>query len=133
MIQGIDFVAYPVQDLPRAVAFYQELLGLKLLKHSEGKWAEFDLGEGALCLYPFQSMGATEFKPADSLALRVDDMAAWTGKLKAAGVPLPWGEAPHDSGFCLGLAFQDPEGNTLWVHHRYKSEAEVAGEADPQA
>lgn len=132
-IQGIDFAAYPVQDLARAVAFYREVLGLTLLKHQEGRWAEFDLGDGALCLFPFDSMGATSFTPAESLALRVDDMDPWVEKLKGHGLVLPWGDTPHDSGFCLGLAFKDSEGNTLWIHRRYKSEAEEKADAAAKA
>ena len=41
-VRGMDFVAYDVSDLPRAVAFYRDTLGLKLsLNHEKWGWVEF--------------------------------------------------------------------------------------------
>jgi catechol 2,3-dioxygenase-like lactoylglutathione lyase family enzyme len=122
MIRGLDFVSIPVRDLDRAMAFYRDTLGLRLLSHTEGKWAELELPDGnAICLFPPESYGMP-FNPVMSLSLGTADVAMAAETLASRGVTLPKGTKPHDSGACLGVAFQDPEGNTLHLHHRYAPE-----------
>src|SRR5439155_4848092 len=45
MLRKVDRVLLRVASLPSAVAYYRDVLGLKLVRH-EGKVASFSLGEG---------------------------------------------------------------------------------------
>lgn len=122
MIAGLDFAAVPAADLSRAVAFYRDVLGLKLHTYTEGRWAEFLLPDGnAVCLYPGDAFGEA-FVPAASLSLRVDDVEAAAAALDEQAVAFPTGRAPHDSGFCHSVMFLDSEGNRVFLHRRYQPE-----------
>ena len=36
-VEQVDFVSVPTRDLPRAIAFYREVLGLPASEYSEGR------------------------------------------------------------------------------------------------
>jgi len=47
MLQKVAFTMYPVTDMPRARAFYEEILGLPPSKYgAQSPWVEFDLPGG---------------------------------------------------------------------------------------
>ena len=93
-VEHVDFVSVPTRDLPRALAFYREVLGLPESEYSDGEletpnvtlsfWNPETDGE------PFQANNA-------GLALRVDDVEAAVEEFRAAG-----GEVIgiQDSGVC---------------------------------
>ena len=59
-----------------------------------------------------------EFSPNKvPIALRVDDVAAARAELESRGVTFQGGII--DSGVCHQALFQDPDGNSLDLHHRY--------------
>ena len=113
-IRGLHQVAQRVEDLDRAVAFYRDVLGLRLVARFPGL-AFFDLDGSRLLL----EAGAT---PA-LLYLRVPDVVAAAEELQAGGVALE-GD-PHaihrDDDGLFGPAgeeewmafFRDSEGNLL--------------------
>jgi methylmalonyl-CoA/ethylmalonyl-CoA epimerase len=79
-------VAQHVEDLDRAVAFYRDVLGLHLIARFDPPGlAFFDLGTTRLLL----EAGA----PPALLYLGVDDVAAATEQLRAAGVVIE--SEPH--------------------------------------
>ena len=49
MFQKIAFIHYCTQDLQRALEFYRDVLGLKLLVQNE-EWVEFEVGGQRLAL-----------------------------------------------------------------------------------
>ena len=49
MFEKIAFIHYPTQDLERAIEFYRDVLGLKLLVQNE-EWVEFEVGGQRLAL-----------------------------------------------------------------------------------
>jgi predicted enzyme related to lactoylglutathione lyase len=49
MFDKIAFIHYPTQDLERALEFYRDVLGLKLLVQTE-EWVEFEVGGQRLAL-----------------------------------------------------------------------------------
>ncbi len=49
MFEKIAFIHYCTQNLEQALKFYRDILGLKLLVHSE-EWVEFDVGGQRLAL-----------------------------------------------------------------------------------
>ena len=42
----LDHVYVSVKDMDRAIAFYEDLFGIKVAHREENQWADFDLGEG---------------------------------------------------------------------------------------
>ena len=80
-IVGLHQVAQHVEDLDRAVRFYQDVLGLRLIARFDPPGlAFFDLGDTRLLL----EAGA----PSALLYLRVADPAATAERLRANGVAL---------------------------------------------
>jgi catechol 2,3-dioxygenase-like lactoylglutathione lyase family enzyme len=49
MFEKIAFIHYPTQNLDRALEFYRDVLGLKLLVQTE-EWVEFEVGDQRLAL-----------------------------------------------------------------------------------
>ena len=110
-IHSVDHVQFPVPvgGLPKARAFYEDLLGLPelrdpaldrpgTLRFSLG-WQRLDLSEGFY----------TGVAPQAHLALSVQGLAAIVHRLRQAGVPFE--EAPLDD--AARLYVEDPFGNRL--------------------
>ena len=112
-VEQVDFVSVPTRDLPRAVAFYREVLGLPESEYNEGEletpnvtlsfWNPDEDGE------PFQANTA-------GIALRVADVEAAVEEFRAAG-----GEVVgvQDSGVCHMGFVKDLDGNVVILHRRY--------------
>jgi len=118
-ITAFAFTAYPVTDLARARAFYENLLGLKPAAtwgDATQGWIEYELGDGCLAISNFS---ADKWKPsADgaSLALEVADFPAAVAALRAAGVRFL--VEAVDSSACNMAIIADPDGNSLIIHRR---------------
>ena len=111
-LQGLDHVYYWVTDMDRAVAFYEEVLGLKLMRRDGGNWAEFDAGPIRLALH-----GAVEGHPVEpggaTAAFRVADVDAARGRLEGRGVTID--HAGEVGTWARYATFRDPDGNTVQV------------------
>ena len=122
LVTGVDFVSVPTTDLARAMNFYGEVLGLPRSSvwqrpGHEPVGAEFETGTVTLALMACEPLGI-EFQPTKvPIALRVDDVAAARAELEARGVKFN-GDI-IDSGVCHQAIFEDPDGNSLDLHHRY--------------
>ncbi len=55
MFEKIAFVHYPTRNLDRALEFYRDVLGFKLLVRNE-EWAEFEVGGQRLALRQVSTM-----------------------------------------------------------------------------
>ncbi len=117
MIDGVQDVYYNVRDMRRALRFYGDVLGLRIVEQSE-HWSALDAGGVRLGLHgtgggpvppiPRDAGGA---RAGATLTFRVDDLAAEVQRLKQAGVRFlgeivtaEWGSV---------IAFEDPDGNVL--------------------
>jgi Predicted enzyme related to lactoylglutathione lyase len=112
----LDFVAVPVQDMKRARAFYEGMLGLKPDSVSGEAWTEYVLPDDtALALGDVRVMGL-EFQPIQSggVALRTPDLEAVFARLKQAGhaVAADVIETP----VCHMAMVKDSEGNAFLLH-----------------
>jgi catechol 2,3-dioxygenase-like lactoylglutathione lyase family enzyme len=146
MITAIDHLNIVVADLDRSVRFYTELLGYSLVKKAqlEGEWIdrivglkgvkgrvayvvapagepriellhyETPTGEDPIANRQANTIGLRHF------AMRVDDIAAMTAKLREAGVDVlsdpvkvPLGVVNHDQGKKTLVYFRDPDGVVL--------------------
>ena len=117
-ISGVDFVALPTRDLPTAVQFYGETLGLPCSVHMpERNFAEFETGNLTINIMHAERMGLEHHTFNSPLALHVDEVAEARDELEARGVNFE-GDT-FDTGVCHMAFFRDPDGNALMLHHRY--------------
>lgn len=119
-VTAIAFTGYPVTDIPRARAFYEQVLGLQsttVFEHEGRHWIEYDIGPSTLAI---SNMSADKWKPSadgPAVALEVGDFEAAVAALRAARVRFLL--EPMDSGVCRMAIVADPDGNSLCIHHRY--------------
>ena len=114
MIKDIAFVAYSVRDVPRAVTFYRDTIGLKLSDVFSDHWAEFDVGTATFGIGDGTPLGIA---PGSSFSttFEVDDVRAERERLTAAGVPVT---DLFESPMCWSCFVTDPEGNRFGLHQR---------------
>ena len=116
MITGVQDVYYNVQDMDRAVRFYRDVLGMRVLDSSPW-WSSLDCFGARIGLHGTQGKTVPEV-PRDAhgahagatLTLRTTDLDADVVHLRHNGVEVistsdnPWGRL---------AVFLDPEGNVL--------------------
>ena len=101
--RGIDHVGIRYRDLPRAVAWFRDVLGLHI-EHEARTMAFINVGDGSQ-LALFQAEGDEPLRQPHHVALRVPDPSAAEAAVRAAGIPLrPFGP---------NLGFEDPEGTVF--------------------
>jgi predicted enzyme related to lactoylglutathione lyase len=110
-VTHVAFIMYPVTDLPKAVAFYRDGLGLKQEGLASDYWVEFDAGGTTFGVGNFEQVG----KPgsAQSLALEVADMAAFRAELAGKGIE---STEPYETPVCFMSFAKDPDGNSVVIH-----------------
>jgi catechol 2,3-dioxygenase-like lactoylglutathione lyase family enzyme len=118
-IKEIAFVYHPVTDIPRARAFYEKLLGLKVgdleLEFAPGVWwIEYDVAGVALAVS--NAMPAAGGVGGDGLALEVEDLDEALAAVRAAGIPLI--VEPQDFAPCRMFAINSPDGHNITFHRR---------------
>jgi predicted enzyme related to lactoylglutathione lyase len=117
-VTGVDFITVPTQDFDKAAEFYGDVLGLERSKQWGSRPAqEFETGTLTIAVMQSDAFGL-EFEPhTHPIALHVDDVATARAELESKGVTF-LGDI-IDSGVCHMAPFQDPDGNSLMLHHRY--------------
>jgi catechol 2,3-dioxygenase-like lactoylglutathione lyase family enzyme len=117
-VTGTDFLTVFVKDFDAASDFYGGLLGLeRSAEYGRIPGGEFETGNLTLQVMDSASIGI-EFEPSKHpIALHVDDVEAARNALEDRGIAFK-GET-IDSGVCHMALFEDPDGNTLMLHHRY--------------
>lgn len=111
MINKIAYHWVPTTDMDRAVEFYKDLLGFKLL-FKRDDWSEFDIGGQRLALCKVDSLHQNRTSAGVSfMAQPIEQMIE---SLSGKGVPFieklqvyPYGKLVH---------FQDPDGNILGLY-----------------
>jgi catechol 2,3-dioxygenase-like lactoylglutathione lyase family enzyme len=118
LVSGVDFVTVFVKDFAGADKFYGETLGLPCsARYDKLDGAEFETGSLTLQLMSSEAVGR-KFEPSKHpIALHVDDVEAARSELESRGVSFV--ADTLDSGVCHMAFFEDPDGNTLMLHHRY--------------
>jgi len=102
--RGIDHVGIRYRDLPRAVAWFRNVLGLQI-DHQTRTMAFVHVGDDGSHVALFQAEGDEPLRQPHHVALRVPDPTAAEAALRAAGVPL--------RRFGPNLGFEDPEGTVF--------------------
>jgi catechol 2,3-dioxygenase-like lactoylglutathione lyase family enzyme len=117
LITGVDFVTLPTHDLPAAVEFYGETLGLRRSVYiPERHYSEFETGNLTLSVIDAEGMGL-EHHLQKGVALHVEDVRSARTLLEERGVQFH-GDV-LDTGVCHMAFFNDLDGNALILHHRY--------------
>ena len=113
-VEQVDFITIPTRDVPRAVAFYRDMLGLPESTSTDG---EVETPNVTLSFWNPVEEGL-EFQPnVAGFALRVANVEASRRELEAKGVAF-MGET-FDSRVCHMGFFKDPDGNVVILHRRY--------------
>jgi methylmalonyl-CoA/ethylmalonyl-CoA epimerase len=93
-LSRIGQIAMTVQDLPRAVAFYRDVLGIRFLFEAPPSLAFFDCGGVRLMLSPPEQEGQAAGEHFNSiLYYAVDDIQETARVLETRGVVFE--QAPH--------------------------------------
>jgi catechol 2,3-dioxygenase-like lactoylglutathione lyase family enzyme len=108
-LKGADLVYFFVSDMERAVTFYQDVLGLRLLYRTGDDWAQFEAGPVQLGLH---AAGQGENRAGGTVAFRVDDLDASRIALAARGISFT-PEGGGQGGEPRFVEFRDPDGNVL--------------------
>ena len=118
-ITEIAFTCYPVTDMGRARAFYENVLGLipSMVHETPGgpSWTEYEIGAGAFALG--QAPGWNPSPDGASIAFEMEDFDATIASLKERGVPFKI--EPFPTPVCRMAFIVDPEGNTVCIHKRH--------------
>jgi catechol 2,3-dioxygenase-like lactoylglutathione lyase family enzyme len=118
-ITEIAFTGYPVTNLTRARAFYENLLGLKpstTFGEGDKQWIEYDIGASTLAI---SNMAGEMWKPCSDgpgVAFEVENFDTAIAALKAGGVPFTL--EPVASPSCSMAIINDPDGNSVVIHKR---------------
>jgi catechol 2,3-dioxygenase-like lactoylglutathione lyase family enzyme len=117
-VTRVDFVTVPTKNLDAASEFYGDVLGLPCsVRYGAIRGAEFETGSLTLSVLETESIGLGFSPNKNPIALHVDDVEATRADLTSRGVEFRGDTI--DSGVCHMAIFEDPDGNTLMLHHRY--------------
>ncbi|MBI3405669.1 MAG: VOC family protein [Acidobacteria bacterium] len=119
-LQAVLETSLYVQDLDRAVKFYRDVLGLRLISEFENKrGVAFRIGESILLLFDPAQTAGPDLLPSHAgsgeghVAFRVapEDLPRWREHLKQHGIPIEkefsFREQPPS------IYFRDPDRNLL--------------------
>ena len=112
-VEQVDFVSVPTRDVPRAIAFYRDVLGLVPSEHTDG---EVETPNVTLSFWNPEADGEPFVANEAGIALRVADVAAAVDEARAGGAEVIGIE---DTGVCHMGFVKDPDGNVLILHRRY--------------
>jgi predicted enzyme related to lactoylglutathione lyase len=109
-VEKLGMVLYPVEDLDKALAFYQQALGLALKFRDGDRFCALDAGGATLAL----ATGDERVSSAPCASLKVDDVDDVVARLSAAGATIerPAEDGPHERRAVL----RDPAGNPLVIY-----------------
>ncbi len=114
MVKDLAFVAYSVRDVPAAITFYRDVVGLQPGDMFGDHWAEFNVGSATLGIGNGEPLG---YEPGKSTgaSFEVDDIAAMRDRLVQHGIEVS--EIQSFPG-CSACFAADPEGNKFALHQR---------------
>ena len=115
MIRGVKFVSIPVASQDRALRFYTEALGFRLLTdqpfNDEQRWIELGIPGADTRVVLFQFGDRLQPGGMLNLSLWADDVEATARELKARGVEFVM--EPQKQHWGTASIFKDVDGNTI--------------------
>ena len=120
MIKGVKFASIPVADQDRALAFYTEKLGFRLLTdqpfNQQQRWIELGISgmETRVVLFGFEE----GIQPGTKMNITfwADDVERTVRELEDKGVEIVM--KPQKADWGTAAAFRDPDGNTFVISSR---------------
>lgn len=114
MIGRVEHVWFWIADLDRAIAFYTDVLGLRLVRRDGDEWAELDAGPIRLALHAGAGDGR---EPGGTVVFEVDDLDATRFAMETRGAS--FGDHGEVDGIARFASFTDPDGNRMQLIERY--------------
>jgi catechol 2,3-dioxygenase-like lactoylglutathione lyase family enzyme len=120
MIRGVKFASIPVTDQDRALAFYTEKLGFRLLTDQpfgeRQRWVELGISgtEARLVLFRFDNGIQPGIKM--NITFWTDDVERTVRKLESKGVEFVM--KPQKADWGTAAIFKDVDGNTFVLSSR---------------
>ena len=115
MIRGVKFVSVPVADQERALAFYTDVLGFRLVTdqpfNDKQRWIELGIPGADTRIVLFQFGDKLQPGGQLNIALWSDDVEATARELKAKGVVFVL--EPKRMPYGITSIFQDVDGNQI--------------------
>ena len=116
MIRGVKFASVPVTDQERALAFYTEKLGFRVVTDQpfddKQRWIELGIGRSGSGLTLFTPEGQeSRIGTFTGISFVADDVQATCQELKAKGVVFV--QEPTVADWGTFAMFADPDGNTF--------------------
>jgi catechol 2,3-dioxygenase-like lactoylglutathione lyase family enzyme len=114
-IRGIDIHTYLVKDAPRAIAFWRDAMGLRLIKEWENLGAEFELPDGST--FGLWKLEENEggWVQGNGVMFAVAEIGAAVDHYRSRGVEIVHVE---ETPVCFMAFAADTEGNTFVIHQR---------------
>jgi predicted enzyme related to lactoylglutathione lyase len=111
MVKDIAFVAYAVRDVPKAAAFYRDVVGLGESTAFTEQFIEFNVGSGAFAV----DGDPPGYEPGtcSGVNFEVDDIAAARQRLIDYGVAVT---EVYEFSACSACFAKDPDGNNFVLH-----------------
>jgi len=120
VIRGVKFVSIPVSDQDRALAFYTDVLGFRLLTdqpfNEKQRWLELGVPGGDTRIVLFQFGDKLQPGGQLNIALWADDVEATARRLQARGVEFLM--EPKRMAYGTTSIFKDIDGNCLVLSSR---------------
>jgi len=113
-IKDVAFTAYAVSDVPRAIAFYRDILGLEQGEWFNDRFIEFNVGSTAFAIDGDPPPGAEPGK-CTGVNFEVDDVVAAREHLLRNNVAV---SDVYDFPPCFMCLAKDPDGNSFTLHKR---------------
>ncbi len=115
MIRSVAFIVYPVADMARSRAFYENALGLTPSQNFGDEWLEYDLED---CTFAITTtdMGHTPGAKGAVVAFEVSDLDAFVKTLKEKSVTFV--VETFSTPVCRMAVIEDPDGNHITIHKR---------------
>lgn len=117
-VSEVAFTGYPVTDMKRARAFYENTLGLKPAMvggEDRAAWVEYEIGSSTFAI----SNMAPDWKPSGdgpAISLEVVDFDSSIQWLRDHGVRFVLEPVPTP--VCRMAVVADPDGNSVIIHKR---------------
>lgn len=132
MLNKVAFTLYPVADMARARAFYEDALGLGPSRSGDASpWVEYDLPGGGCLAITTVTPEEPSARAGGTIAFEVEDLQALVADLKAKGVAFPAEDI--ESPVCRMAVCLDSEGNSIILHKLKSAEERGAAKAPPGA
>ena len=109
----VAFIAYAVRDVPRALAFYRDVVGLQTGEAFNENYVEFDAGSTAFAI----DSAPPGYEPGtcNGVNFEVGDVSKARERLVQNGVAVT---EVYDFPTCSVCFAKDPDGNGFALHQR---------------